>query len=101
VYGSTVSLTSVLDGGWVDNTTPWLLYPWERDPVPLCRRLGGPQGQSGPVWKISPPLEFDSQTVHLVASPCINYTTPAHVCFPAGQIICYLQTVEPCEQSGC
>jgi len=23
------------------------------------------------------------------------------VCFPVGQIICYLQTVLPCEQSGC
>jgi hypothetical protein len=29
----------------------------------LYRRLGGPQGQSGQVWKISPPPAFDSQVV--------------------------------------
>jgi len=22
-------LTSALDGGWLVNATPWLLYPWE------------------------------------------------------------------------
>ena len=40
--------------GWVvyDMTRP--LYPPERDPAPLCRRLGGPQDQSGRVWKIWP-----------------------------------------------
>jgi len=27
-------------------------YPWEKDPVPLYRRLGGPQDQSGQAWKI-------------------------------------------------
>ena len=34
----------------------------------LYRRLGGPQGRSGRVWKISPPLGFDPQTVQPVAS---------------------------------
>jgi hypothetical protein len=34
----------------------------------LCRRLGGPQGRSGQVWKISPPPGFDPQTVQPVAS---------------------------------
>jgi hypothetical protein len=35
---------------------------------PLCRRLGGPQIQSGQVRKFSPPPGFDSQTVQPVAS---------------------------------
>jgi hypothetical protein len=34
---------------------------------PLCRRLGGPQGRSGRVRKISPPPGFDSRTVQPVA----------------------------------
>jgi len=35
---------------------------------PLCRRLHGPQGQSEWVWKVSPPLGFDSWTIQSVAS---------------------------------
>jgi hypothetical protein len=35
---------------------------------PLYRRLGGPQGRSGQVQKISPPLGFDPRTVQRVAS---------------------------------
>jgi hypothetical protein len=34
----------------------------------LYRRLGAPQGQSGRVWKISPPPGFDPRTVQPVAS---------------------------------
>jgi hypothetical protein len=32
--------------------------PWERPRYPLYRRLGGPQGRSGQVRKISPPRGF-------------------------------------------
>jgi hypothetical protein len=39
---------------------------------PLYRRLGGPQGPSGRVQKISPPPEFDPRTVQLVVSPCTD-----------------------------
>ena len=35
---------------------------------PLYRRLGGPQGRSGQVRKISPPPGFDPRTVQPVAS---------------------------------
>ena len=35
---------------------------------PLCRRLGGLQGRSGQVRKISPPQGFDPRTVQPVAS---------------------------------
>ena len=35
---------------------------------PFYRRLGGPQGRSGQVRKISPPPGFDPRTVQPVAS---------------------------------
>jgi hypothetical protein len=37
------------------------------------RRLGGPQGRSELVWKISPPPGFDPQTVQHVASCSTEY----------------------------
>jgi hypothetical protein len=40
---------------------------------PLYRRLGGPQGRSGRVWKISTSPGFDPRTVHLVASSYTDY----------------------------
>ena len=42
---------------------------------PLYRRLGGSQGRSGQVRKISPPPEFDPRTVQPIASPCTYYAT--------------------------
>jgi len=43
---------------------------------PLYRRLGGSQGRSGWVWKISPPPGFAARTVQPVAS---LYTEVMHV----------------------
>jgi hypothetical protein len=43
----------------------------------LYGRLGGPQGRSGRVWKISPLLGFDPRTVQPVASRCNDYAIPA------------------------
>ena len=54
---------------------PAALYPWERPGTPLYRRLGGPQGRSGRVGKISPPPGFDTQTVQPIASRYIDYAT--------------------------
>jgi hypothetical protein len=62
--------------GLVDNATPWLLYPRERPSID-CMRLGGPQGWSGQVWKISPPLGFDPWIVQPVASRYTDRTIPA------------------------
>jgi hypothetical protein len=45
---------------------------------PLYKRLGGPQGRSGRLQKISPPPGFDPRTVHPVASCYTNYTIQAH-----------------------
>jgi len=34
---------------WVVNATPWPLYPWERDPVPIGHEAGWPLGL---VWTV-------------------------------------------------
>ena len=46
---------------------------------PMCRRLGGPQGQSLWVWKISPPMGFDTRTIQHVAYHYTNCTNPATI----------------------
>jgi hypothetical protein len=43
---------------------------------PLCRRLGGPQGRSGQVRKISLPPRFDPRTVQRVASRYTDCAIP-------------------------
>ena len=45
---------------------------------PLYRRLGGPQGRSGQVRKMSPPPGFDPRTVQPVASRYTNWVIAAH-----------------------
>jgi len=45
---------------------------------PFYRRLGGPQGQSGRMRKISPPPGFDPRTVKPVASRYTDCAIPAH-----------------------
>ena len=46
---------------------------------PLYRRMGGPQGRSGRVWKISPPPGFDPRTVQPVASRYTDWAISAHI----------------------
>ena len=46
---------------------------------PLYRRLGGPQGRSGRVRKISSPPGFDPRTVQPVASRYTNWAIPAPI----------------------
>jgi hypothetical protein len=53
--------------GFVAISTPRPLYCRERDPLPIYRRLGGPQGPSGRLRKILPPPGFDPRTVRPVA----------------------------------
>jgi hypothetical protein len=57
---------------------PAALSPW-KTLSQLYRRLGGPQGRSGQVHKISPPQGFDPQTVQLVASRYTDWAIQAHV----------------------
>jgi hypothetical protein len=66
MYSSTLSLTSAVGrGGW-SKPRPGRFTRGERDPVPITGVLGGPQGRSGPVRKISPPSGFDPRTVQPV-----------------------------------
>ena len=67
MYSSTLSSTLVLDGVGGQCHAPAAVPP-VKTRYPLYRRLGGPQGQSGQVRKIFPPLGFDPWTVQLVVS---------------------------------
>jgi hypothetical protein len=69
-YSSTLSLTSMLDGGGGVNGQRHSLgaLPTQESQYPLYRRLVGPKGQSGWVQKISPPPGFDPQTIQPIAS---------------------------------
>jgi hypothetical protein len=57
---STLSLTLVLDGGGVVNAMLVRFTLGKETWYPLCRRLGGPQGQSGQVWNILSPTGIQS-----------------------------------------
>ena len=57
-----------LEGGEGSVLRPGRSLPPGKTRYPLYRRLGGPQGRSGQVRKISPPPGFDPQTIQLVAS---------------------------------
>jgi len=56
---STISLTSVLDRVGGQRSAPAALPPGKTR-YPLYRMLGGPQGSSGRVWKISSPTGIRS-----------------------------------------
>jgi len=57
-----------LEGGEGSASRPGRSLPSGKTQYPLCRRLGGPQGRSGQVRKISPPPRFDLRTLQAVAS---------------------------------
>ena len=52
--------------------------PPEKTRYPLYRRLGGSQGRSGRMRKISSPPGFNPQTVQPVASRYTDWAIPAH-----------------------
>jgi len=63
--------------------------PLGKTRYPLCRKLdGGPQSQSGQVWKIPPPPGLDPRTFQPVASRCIDWAIPApsEVCYVENKI---------------
>ena len=75
INSSTLFLTSVLEGG--EGSTSRLgrtLLPGKTR-YPLYKRLGGPQGRSGLVRKISPLPGFDPRTVQPVGSRYTDYAT--------------------------
>jgi hypothetical protein len=53
--------------------------PPEKTRYPLYRRLGGPQGRSIRVRKISPPPGFDLRTVQRLESLSTDRAIPAHL----------------------
>ena len=51
-------MTTALEAGEGSASRPDRSLPLRRTRYPLYRRVGGPQGRSGQVWKISPPPGF-------------------------------------------
>ena len=68
-------MTTALEGGERSASRPGRSLSPGKTRYPLYRRLGGPQGRSGQVWKISPPPGFDPQTIQPVASHYTDSTT--------------------------
>jgi hypothetical protein len=74
----TLSLTSALLGMDGQHHAPAAL-PQGKNRYLLHRELGGPQGRSGRVWKISPPPGFDPRNVLPVASRYTDWAIPDNV----------------------
>jgi hypothetical protein len=67
-YSSTLSLTSAPDRGGQPTPRPGRFVPRNDTWYSLYRRLGGPQGRSEGLQKMSPPPGFNPRNVHPVAS---------------------------------
>ena len=74
MYSFTLFLTSALEGGEGQRHAPVDLPPGKTR-YPLYRRLGGPQGRSEQVWKLSPPPGFDPRNVQPAGSRYTDYAT--------------------------
>ena len=61
--------------GWGASVTPGRSLIPGKTRYPLYRRLGGPQGRTGQVRKISPPPGYDPRTVQPIASRYTDYVT--------------------------
>jgi len=61
-------MTTALEGSEGSELRPGRYLPSGKTRYPLYKRLGGPQGRSGQVRKISPPPGFDPRTFQPVAS---------------------------------
>ena len=68
-------MTTALEGGEGSASRPGRSLPPGKTRYPLYRRLGGPQGRSGQVRKISPPSGLDLRTVQPAASRYTDYAT--------------------------
>jgi hypothetical protein len=60
---------------------PVALPTGKRPRYPLCRRLGGPQGRSERVLKISPTPGLDPWTVQPIANGYTDYAIPVHTIY--------------------
>jgi hypothetical protein len=68
-------MTTTLEGSEGSASRPGRSLTPGKTRYPLYRRLGGPQGRSGQVRKISLPPGFDPRTVQPVASRYTDYAT--------------------------
>jgi hypothetical protein len=66
------------EGGEGSASCPGHSLPPGRTRYPLYRRLGGPQGRSGQVRKISPSPGFNPRTVQPIGSHYTDCAIPAH-----------------------
>jgi len=72
-YSSTLCLTSTLDGsGWLLCPGCFTPFPQKETWYPLCGRLGGPQGWSGWLWKISPHSRIHSSDHSVCRALLVN-----------------------------
>jgi hypothetical protein len=68
-------MTTALEGGEGSASRPSRSLPPGKNRYPLYRRLDGPQGRSGQLWRILSPTGFDPRTVQLVPSRYTDYAT--------------------------
>ena len=68
-------MTTAFEGSEGSASRPGRSLPPGKTRYQLYRRLGGPQGRSGQVREISPPLGFDPRTVQPVASSYTDWAT--------------------------
>jgi hypothetical protein len=87
-YSCAFTLTSALDGGGWLTPLPDRFTPGKETQYPLYRRMGGPQGQSGRVRKISPHTGIRSpdrparsESLYRLINHCFTYhNLPLTVC---------------------
>jgi len=72
-------MTTTLEGGEGSASHPGRSLPPGKNRYPLYRRMGGSQGRSGQVRKISPPRGFDPRTIQPVASRYTDWAARAHL----------------------
>jgi len=77
--------------------TPATLPSGKTPPPPLYKMLGGPQGRSERMRKISPTPVFDPRTVQPVASRYTDYAVPAHI---LSLLICRNSVLERVYRAG-
>jgi hypothetical protein len=72
-YSSTLSLTLALNGGGWSTPRPGHFTPGKETRYPLYRRLGGPQGRSGPAgFKYLLLLLLVGATAHVGPRPSVS-----------------------------
>jgi len=72
-------MIAALEGGEWSAVRPGRILPPGKKRYPFYMSLGGPQGRSGHVRKISPTPGFDPQTLQPVTSRYTDWAIPVHI----------------------